>query len=78
MASTALKLEREVPETRVQASACHLAETNESASRTAALSHQRAPASRQERICRGRESVGCHCDTPASATTQSVEERAVG
>lgn len=38
MASTTVKLEREVPESRVQATACHLAVTNMSATKTTALS----------------------------------------
>ena len=38
MASTTVKLEREVPESRVQATACHLAEANVSATKTTALS----------------------------------------
>lgn len=38
MASTTVKLEREAPESRVQATACHLAETNVSATKTTALS----------------------------------------
>lgn len=37
MASTTVKLEKEAPESRVQATACHLAETNVSATETTAL-----------------------------------------